>query len=136
MRAHTTAASGAHVLVLDDSRAMRALLGQILRDLGFEVLEAGDGREGLELLRKRPPEWPIELVLADWHMPEMDGLAFVRAVRGDPALAGIRLVMVSTETELREIARVLEAGADEYVMKPFTRDVILEKLALLGITFS
>jgi two-component system chemotaxis response regulator CheY len=115
---------------------MRALLGQILRDLGFDVLEAGDGREGLEILRKHRARWPIELALVDWHMPRMDGLAFVQAVRADPELADIRLVMVSTETELRQIARVLEAGADEYVMKPFTRDVILEKLALLGITFS
>jgi len=132
----TAATAGVHVLVLDDSRAMRALLGQILRDLGFDVLEAGDGREGLEILRKHRPTWPIELVLVDWHMPEMDGLAFVRAVRAAPELSGIRLVMVSTETELGQIARVLDAGADEYVMKPFTRDVILEKLALLGITFS
>ncbi len=117
-------------LVIDDSRATRSILGRMLRDLGFEVAEAGDGREALEKLRAASPP---DLALVDWNMPVMNGYEFVRAVRADPAFAGVRLLMVTTETELSQVAAALEAGADEYVMKPFTRDVIVGKLDLLGI---
>jgi len=72
----------------------------------------------------------------DWNMPEMDGLAFVRAVRAEPRYAGLRLMMVTTENELPRLTSALEAGADEYVMKPFTREVIREKLGLLGVALS
>src|SRR5438552_5990570 len=109
---------------------MRAILGQMLRQLGFEVSEAGNGREGLERLRQLGPP---DLALVDWNMPVMSGYEFVRAVRADPALAAVRLMMVTTETELAQVATALEAGADEYVMKPFNRDVIVEKLGLLGL---
>ena len=116
-------------LVVDDSRAMRALIGQVLKKLGFEVIDAGNGREALSRLAEKP-----DLALVDWHMPEMDGLAFVRAVRADPANAALRIMMVTTETEMGQMATALEAGANEYIMKPFTRDVIEQKLALLGLT--
>ncbi len=117
-------------LVIDDSRAMRALLGRILRDLGYEVTDAADGRDGLARLRALGT---ADLVLVDWGMPVMDGLEFVRALRADPALAGVRVLMVSTETEAGQVARALAAGVDEYVMKPFTRDTIVGKLELLGL---
>ena len=117
-------------LVIDDARAMRSILGRMLRDLGFETAEAANGREALDRLRQGPKP---DLALVDWNMPEMDGLEFVRAVRADPALADVCLVMVTTETEMPQVATALEAGANEYVMKPFTRDVIREKLDLLGI---
>ena len=117
-------------LVIDDSRATRSILGRMLRQVGFEVVEAGNGREGLERLQgmERP-----DVALVDWNMPEMGGLDFVRAVRAESALAGLRLVMVTTETELSQISAALEMGADEYIMKPFTAEMIVEKLDLLGV---
>jgi len=98
--------------------------------MGFEVAEAGNGREGLERLRQ---SGPIDLVLVDWNMPEMDGLAFVRAVRADPTYKSVRLMMVTTENDLSRVAIALEAGANEYVMKPFTEEVMREKLQLLEV---
>ncbi|MGE0679664.1 MAG: response regulator [Candidatus Binatia bacterium] len=117
-------------LVIDDSRAMRAILRKILKELGFEVTEAGHGREGLERLQQYGKP---RLALVDWNMPEMNGLEFVQAVRADHAYDDMWLMMVTTESEMGAMVTALEAGANEYVMKPFTKDVILEKLALMGI---
>jgi two-component system, chemotaxis family, chemotaxis protein CheY len=119
-----------NALVIDDSRAMRKILGQILRELGYEVSEAANGREGLEQLR-RPVRF--DLALVDWNMPEMNGFELIQAVRADGAFADLRLMMVTTETEMTQVARALGAGVNEYVMKPFTRDVIREKLELMGV---
>ena len=120
-------------LVIDDSRATRTILRQILKEIGFEVSEAGHGREALERLKESGAP---DLALVDWNMPEMNGFEFVRAVRADHAYDSMRLMMVTTETEMEQVAKALEAGANEYVMKPFTKDVILEKLDLLGIARS
>lgn len=117
-------------LVIDDSRAMRAILRKILREIGFEIAEAGHGREGLERLRQGEQ---IHLALVDWNMPEMNGLEFVQAVRADHAYDDVRLMMVTKESETNALVAALKAGANEYVMKPFTKEVILEKLALMGI---
>jgi two-component system, chemotaxis family, chemotaxis protein CheY len=117
-------------LVLDDSRAMRMILGRILREVGFEVTEAADGREGLDVLSKGPVP---DLALIDWNMPEMDGLAFVKEVRQHDRYAGMTLMMVTTESEQSQIVRALAAGAHEYVIKPFTSEAIVDKLSLLGL---
>jgi two-component system chemotaxis response regulator CheY len=119
-----------HALVIDDSRAMRAILGRILRTAGFEVREAQHGLEGLERLREATR---TDLVLVDWNMPEMDGLAFLKAVRREGGLGDPRMMVVTTETEMGRMSEALAEGADEYVMKPFTQDVILQKLELLGL---
>jgi two-component system chemotaxis response regulator CheY len=107
------------------------ILGQILKEIGFEVSEAGHGREALERLKQlgKPA-----LALVDWNMPEMNGLEFVRAVRAEPDYDDLCLMMVTTETEMPQVVVALEAGANEYVMKPFTKAIILQKLQLLGIT--
>ena len=118
-------------LVIDDSRAMRAILSQILKKLGFEVVEAGDGRAGLERLRDLPAT--PEVALVDWNMPGVDGFAFLKTVRAHPAWEGMRIVMVTTETEMDQMAAALAAGANEYVLKPFTREAIQQKLALVGL---
>ena len=115
-------------LVIDDSRTVRAIVGKILRDEGLEVVEAANGREGLERLREGPG---AELVLVDWNMPEMNGLEFIKAVRADAAYDAVRIMMVTTETEQEQVVRALEAGANEYVMKPFTREILVAKLSLL-----
>jgi two-component system chemotaxis response regulator CheY len=117
-------------LVVDDSKAMRAILRRILRELGYEVLEAGNGREGLECLRK---SGTVDLALVDWNMPEMNGLDFLRAVRKERTYDAMQTMMVTTETEMEEVTEALGVGASEYVMKPFTKEVILEKLQILGL---
>ena len=116
-------------LVIDDSRAVRLLVGNILRDQGYDVYDAGDGQEGLEKLRENPE---ISLVLVDWNMPVMDGLEFIQAVRRERAWDAVRIVMVTTETESEQVQRAITAGANEYVMKPFTPEVLVAKLSLLG----
>ncbi|MEZ5403635.1 MAG: response regulator [Bryobacteraceae bacterium] len=121
-------------MVVDDSRAIRTILAKTLGQLGWAVAEARNGREAIEALQA--PEAsvdPVALVLVDWNMPEMNGIDFVRQIRLDPRYAGTRLMMVTTETQIEQMQAALEAGANEYVMKPFTREVIEEKLGLLGL---
>jgi two-component system chemotaxis response regulator CheY len=117
-------------LVIDDSRAMRLILSRMLRELGLEVEEAADGLDALAAIEGGMSP---ELMLVDWNMPRMTGIEFVAAVRQPPFSSNARLVMVTTETEVAQVLRALEAGADEYVMKPFTKDSIFEKLQLLGL---
>lgn len=117
-------------LVIDDSRAMRRIVSGILIDLGFEVAQAGHGREGLDIL---DGGWLPDLVCVDWNMPVMDGLQFVSAVRANPKWRSATIMMVTSESEHSQIVRALAAGAHEYVIKPFTPDAIRDKLALLGL---
>jgi two-component system, chemotaxis family, chemotaxis protein CheY len=117
-------------LVVDDSRAMRMILRMALQDAGFEVVEAEHGLRGLERLKE---VGSIDLATVDWNMPEMNGLEFVVAVRKDAAHAATRLMMITTETEYEQMAKALDAGANEYLMKPFTKDLLLGKLELLGL---
>lgn len=117
-------------LVIDDSRAVRMILRNYLADLGIPAAEAGDGRDGLDQLLA---DEDIGLVLVDWNMPEMDGLEFVTEVRRRPHLNHVKLVMCTTESESDQVLRATAAGADEYIMKPFTRDVLVAKLSLLDV---
>jgi two-component system chemotaxis response regulator CheY len=100
-----------------------------LKKLGFEVTEAGNGREALVCLKSMAK---ADLVLVDWNMPEMDGVSFVRAVRAESEYASLPLMMVTTNAELSQVSEALAAGANEYIMKPFTGDMIREKLEILG----
>jgi len=118
-------------LVVDDSRAMRMIVRRLLQGLGFEVLEAQDGKVALEVLRS---QGPFEVALVDWNMPVMNGLELVVAVRADPTLEGLRIMMVTTESSTEHLAAALEAGASEYLMKPFTSESVAEKLQLLGVS--
>jgi two-component system chemotaxis response regulator CheY len=117
-------------LVIDDSRAMRRIVSGILEGLGYEVQQAGHGREGLDVL---DGGWLPDLVCVDWNMPVMDGLQFVSAVRSNPAWRQVTLMMVTSESEHTQIVRALAAGAHEYMIKPFTADAFRDKLALLGM---
>jgi two-component system, chemotaxis family, chemotaxis protein CheY len=121
----------AKALVVDDSKTMRTILGKMLVGIGYEVCQAGNGREALEVMDREFPD--VSLVLADWNMPEMNGLEFVTELRADRRYASVMVMMVTTETQIEQMTLALEAGANEYVMKPFTKDVILEKLQLLGV---
>jgi two-component system chemotaxis response regulator CheY len=118
-------------LIVDDSRAMRRIVGRILNDAGFEVLEAGDGQEAIDVLEAQA-EVP-ELACVDWNMPVMDGLTFITEVRKRPEWRSITLMMVTTESEQDRIVRALAAGAHEYLIKPFTGEALVEKLDLLGL---
>lgn len=117
-------------LVIDDSRALRRILGDMLRQLGLEVSEACNGREGLDTLQHGSLP---DVVLVDWNMPEMNGLEFVRAVRTTTRFDRLPLMMVTTETELEQMTTALTSGANEYVMKPFSKECIADKLAILGV---
>jgi two-component system chemotaxis response regulator CheY len=117
-------------LVIDDSRAMRRIVGATLEGLGYEVRQAGDGREALDVLGEG---WVPDLATVDWNMPVMDGLQFVSAARANPALRGMTIMMVTSESEQTQIVKALAAGAHEYVIKPFTADGLRDKLALLGL---
>jgi two-component system chemotaxis response regulator CheY len=117
-------------LVVDDSRAMRKIIGGALRKLGYETVEAADGAEALKVLESGPLP---DLATVDWNMPVMDGLTFVTQVRANRDYRALTLMMVTTEAEHGQIVRALAAGAHEYLIKPFTVDALEEKLALLGL---
>jgi two-component system chemotaxis response regulator CheY len=116
-------------LVIDDSSSMRAILRQYMRQLDYEVVEACNGQDAL----KRCEEVrDIDIALVDWNMPVMNGLDFVRAVRARKEYDGVKLMMVTTENDAEHIETALSAGANEFVMKPFTYEVLEEKVALLN----
>jgi two-component system chemotaxis response regulator CheY len=116
-------------LVVDDSRAMRRIIARYLQDLGFEVHEAASG---LDALVMAPKLEGLKLILLDWNMPEMDGRTLLQRMRDDPEFADIPIMMVTTESEMEQVEEALQAGASEYLMKPFDRQALLEKLLLLG----
>ena len=107
------------------------LLVKTLRQLGYEVEEAANGRDALQIVEAGNSG--VKLVLADWNMPEMNGLDLLKRLRENPELSSLVVVMVTTETELGQMAAALDAGANEYVMKPFTQQILVEKLELAGI---
>jgi len=107
------------------------ILAKTLRSLGYDVHEAANGVEALGIIATEKNA--VKLVLSDWNMPEMNGLDLLKQLRLDPELASLVIIMVTTETELDQMTVALEAGANEYVMKPFTKDILLEKLELVGV---
>jgi two-component system chemotaxis response regulator CheY len=117
-------------IVVDDSRSMRAIIVKQLRELGFEVLEASNGADALSQLSRGGK---VDLVLLDWNMPEMDGLEVLHVIRAEAEYSEVRVMMVTTESEMSQVSIALDAGANEYLMKPFDREALLEKLILLGM---
>lgn len=117
-------------MVIDDSSATRMILARILGELGYTVEKAENGADALHKLSKmsRP-----ELILIDWNMPVMNGYEFLVKARSMAEYDDVTMMMVTTETEIEQVLKALEAGANEYVMKPFTKDIIDEKLSLLGL---
>ena len=117
-------------LVIDDSRTVRIIIGTILRELGMEVLEAANGLEALEQMKLNPD---VDLMLLDWNMPRMNGFDFLRAVRSQRAYDAVRILMVTSEAQSEQVTQALSAGANEYLMKPFSKDVLVAKLNLLDV---
>lgn len=117
-------------LIVDDSRPIRRIEGEILKELGFETADACHGKEALE--RLHADSLP-DVVLVDWNMPEMDGIELIKAIRQDARYSGMIVLMVTTETETDQMLRAISAGADEYLMKPFAKDALIDKLRLVGV---
>jgi two-component system, chemotaxis family, chemotaxis protein CheY len=116
-------------LVVDDSRVIRKVSRRILEDLGFEVAEAADGVEAMAWCTAVMPD----LILLDWQMPVMDGLQFLKRLRAEPGGAAPKVVFCTVENELDRIREALDAGADEYIMKPFDGSIVAGKLDYLGL---
>lgn len=117
-------------LVVDDSKVIRMAVSKILISLDFEVFEASNGREGVEKLEEigKP-----DLVLVDWNMPEMNGHEFIVAVRQNDKYNDMPLMMVTTESEMDKVRIAVDSGANEFVMKPFTPEMIKSKMRILGL---
>ena len=121
----------AQAMVVDDSRAMRMILGRTLLRYGYGILQAVNGRDALDQLQHNGLQ--VSLFLVDWNMPEMNGLEFVKHLRAEPRFGSVPVLMVTTETEAEQMCAALEAGANEYVIKPFTDETIEDKLRMLGV---
>jgi two-component system chemotaxis response regulator CheY len=121
--------SGGSVLVVDDSRVVRRLARGMLEGFGFAVREAADGAEALAACRAAMPD----AVLLDWNMPVLDGIGFLKHLRADHPSPLPRVILCTTETELARIVEALEAGADEYIMKPFDAGILADKLRQVGL---
>jgi len=120
-------------LIVDDSRFVRGFLRGMLEEKGIECGEAGDGQAGLDQLHAQQQAGaPFDLALVDWNMPVMDGLEMLKRLRAD-GFGAMKVMMVTTEAENDFIVRALDAGADEYLMKPFDDEALCEKLAMLGL---
>ncbi|WP_066684494.1 response regulator [Sphingomonas sp. CCH18-H6] len=116
-------------LVVDDSKVIRKVARHILETLDFEVREAGDGREALDACIADAPD----VVLLDWNMPVMSGMDFLRALGESSLPAKPKIVFCTTENGIADIRAAIEAGADEYVMKPFDRETLQSKLQIVGM---
>lgn len=117
-------------LVIDDSRAIRSVITRMLTQMGHEHAAVGNGREALDALAA---QGPFDVALVDWNMPVMNGIEFVEAVRSNHEHDEMRIMMITTETEVERIEQALSRGADEYLMKPFTFEALVDKLALMGV---
>jgi len=116
-------------MIVDDSSVIRKVARRILEGLEFEVMEAEDGEQALELCRRQLPT----AILLDWNMPRMDGYEFLRMLRRLPGGDGPKVVFCTTENDVAHIARALHAGANEYIMKPFDKDIVEAKLQEVGL---
>ncbi len=117
-------------LVVDDSRTMRRILRSYVEKSGYTVDEAENGREALDVLEQ---VGAVELVLIDWNMPVMSGLELVQALRSNPAFNETRLMLVTSEADMTRVVAALEAGANEYLMKPITLELLNDKLRIMGL---
>ena len=116
-------------LVVDDSKVIRKVARHILEGLKFSVSEACDGQEALDACRQSPPD----VVLLDWNMPVMSGMEFLQALNTAQLAHRPKVVFCTTENGIGHIRAAIDAGADEYVMKPFDRDTLEGKLQLVGV---
>ncbi len=118
-------------LTVDDSKVVRRLVGKVLGELGFEVAEAGNGEEALlHLLQYGGPD----LIVLDWNMPEMGGLEFLTRMRKMDRFRDAKVIMLTARNDLPSVEKAMNAGANEYLMKPFAPDALAEKIRLVGLS--
>lgn len=116
--------------MVDDAVTARMMTRTFLQELGFQRIEmAEQGQQALELAAELLPQ----LMIVDWNMPEMNGLELVRALRSDPRFANIQILMATTETGMEKVLEALNAGANEYIMKPFNKAFLSSKLEIMGV---
>lgn len=116
-------------LIVDDSKVIRKVARRILEELNFEINEAEDGQGALDICESDMPD----VVLLDWNMPVMNGLDFLKALRKKPGGDAPIVVFCTTENDMNHIAAAINAGADEYIMKPFDREIIEAKFTQVGL---
>jgi two-component system chemotaxis response regulator CheY len=122
------------ILIVDDAKTMRTIIKNVLKKLGFSdenFLEAGDGEEALKILEENADD--IKIIFLDWNMPKMNGFEFLKKVRSNPKYNHIKIVMVTTETKKENVIAALKAGANNYIAKPFTPQVLKQKLEQMKI---
>jgi two-component system, chemotaxis family, chemotaxis protein CheY len=116
------------MLLVDDSVTMRRIQKTQINGLGItDIIEAGDGQEALGKLKSN---MPIDMVLLDWNMPVMDGMAFLKTVRADESFKAVKVIMCTSESEKSKVVEALKAGANNYIVKPFTPEALKEKIGL------
>jgi two-component system chemotaxis response regulator CheY len=118
------------MLIIDDSSTMRQLLGMIATELGVVSEQAADGQAALDRVKQAPR---FDVALVDWDMPRMSGLEFVQAVRAEPELAALKLMMVTSHHASQEVRLALSLGADDFLMKPLDAGMVADKLRVLGL---
>jgi two-component system chemotaxis response regulator CheY len=118
-----------HCLVVDDSSVIRKVARRILEGFDFRITEAEDGKKALDFCTETMPD----AVLLDWNMPVMDGFEFLRELRRLPGGKEPKVVFCTTENDIAHIAKAMRAGADEYIMKPFDRDIVEAKFQEVGL---
>lgn len=116
-------------LVVDDSKVIRKVARRILEELNFDIQEAVDGQDALDNCHASMPD----VVLLDWNMPVMDGLDFLKALRQSEGGDAPVVVFCTTENDMSHISAAISAGADEYIMKPFDREIIESKFLQVGL---
>jgi len=115
-------------LTVDDSPTIRHIVAKTLKPLGFEIFQAGDGLEALKVIEEHGK---MDLIVLDWNMPNMDGYEFLVEVRKREDLADMKIMVLTTENQRHFIIKAIMAGANEYLMKPFSSDMLIEKVKLL-----
>lgn len=119
----------AKILLVDDTNIVRVMCRRFCLRMGFQTFEAENGKVALDVVSQHPD---LKIVLLDWYMPVMDGLTFLRTLRANRSLAQPQVVMCSSNTELANVKLALDAGANQYLMKPFTEDILWEKILEAG----
>lgn len=121
------------MLIIDDSKAMRGFLAALASEMSFSTTEAEDGRDGLDKLIKNDPRDPFDIALVDWDMPRMTGIELVEIIRRNRDFDNLKLMMVTTNNTEEKVMQALEAGANDFLMKPVTKESLEEKLLILGL---
>lgn len=121
------------MLIVDDSKAMRGFLTALAQEMAFTTTEAEDGRDGFSKLIKCDPHEPFDIALVDWDMPRMTGIELVEIIRRNHDFDNLKVMMVTTNNTPEKVEAALNAGANDFLMKPVTKEALEEKLMILGL---